>query len=117
MILSYFVPLYADMRVMNDLGIDTNEWSMNLFGDKKGRKIAAPSSSAHVSGDPSISKLIQDDDGKDSKDLHPVYILDTQLLFAALRCGGTGQKRGLQYICTGLNVNQGILESFHNAGE
>jgi hypothetical protein len=107
----------GDMKVMESLGIDTTHWSYSLLTKSYDKQ----SGRGHVStsnGDPLLTSLVDDDDEKeDGEGLHSIYVLDTQLLFAALRCGGNGQKRGLQHICIALNVNEGVLGGFHNAGE
>lgn len=105
---------------MDELGINTEGWSYTLLGKKEAKKAARQTT--NPSGDLLLSTLVdQDDEDEDviekKKALYPVYILDTQLLFAALRCGGVGEKRSLQHICTGLDVNGGVLNAFHNAGE
>ncbi|UZJ54658.1 hypothetical protein CBS101457_003978 [Exobasidium rhododendri] len=109
----------GDMKVLDELNIDTGSWSTALLKGKGAGKISRSdqTSSQDTSGDPRLSSLVDDevDAGKGSKGLHPVCILDTQLLFAALRCGGTNQKKGLQSICIGLDVNGGVLGAFHNA--
>jgi hypothetical protein len=109
------------MKVMSELGIDTRSWSYSLLGNKAAKKAAeAPSVIPEdLHGDPHVSSIVSDEteDRGVARELYPVYILDTQLLFAALRCGGSCQKKGLQHICIGLNVNQGVLGAFHNAGE
>ena len=104
------------MNVMDELGIDTNRWSYSLWGNEsaeKGRDKRA--GTRPVSGEPLVSSLLADDDGGEDG-LHPVFVLDTQLLFAATRCGGNGQKRSLKSICIALDVNGGKLDGLHNAG-
>lgn len=105
------------MNVMDELGIDTRRWSYSLWDNEIAEKGATKSAGTMpVSGEPLVSSLLVDDDGGGDEGLHPVYVLDTQLLFAATRCGGHGQKRSLKSICIALDVNGGKLDGLHNAG-
>jgi hypothetical protein len=102
----------GDMKVMEEFGIDTRDWSYSLLGKQEATKIARP----QPTGDILLSSIMNYRTNPDES-LHPVYILDTQLLFAAIRCHGIGEKKSLKNICIALDVNEGNLDYFHNAGE
>lgn len=105
------------MKVLEEYGVDTRDWSYALLGEKVAKQLNRQQNNHHESnGELSLSDMV-DSDEEDGKNLHPVFILDTQLLFAAIRCNGKGEKRGLKFICTALDVNGGDLRYFHNAGE
>jgi hypothetical protein len=106
----------GDMQVMDEFGIDTRGWSYTM--EEKASK-ASNKRPDQSNGDVSVSSLIDHKRLKldPNEKLHPVYIIDTQLLFAAIRCNGNGEKKSLKTICIALDVNDGKLGYFHNAGE
>lgn len=104
----------GDMKVMEEFGIDTRDWSYFLLG--KQAEAANKTAIQQPTGDILLSSIMAHKTDP-SEFLHPVYILDTQLLFAAIRCHGVGEKKSLKNICIALDVNDGNLNYFHNAGK
>ncbi|PWN50711.1 hypothetical protein IE53DRAFT_82115 [Violaceomyces palustris] len=109
----------SDMKVLRHLGIQTKSWNRSLDPS------AAVAKSKKLVSEEEVLADVADPDDEDpcymspeveDEHLHPVYVLDTLRLFAALQGKGSGNGTNLRTMTTILTgAPPGAIKGLHNA--